>query len=102
MRVFCGLILGILLLIAILGIREEQPFTGYVVGKEYIPAHLDNENPLSIHECIWIPVTPPVKIPQRVRSRFIIHVANKDALKHIDVDSMYFVARRCGEKITIK
>lgn len=84
---------------------NKYPFTGYIVGKEYIPRHWENKPGKSICECaVWIPVVPAhTSTDQRkiVESQFILHVANKDELRHIHVDSLLYQARKCGEKITI-
>ena len=80
-------------------------FDGIVVCKEYIPAHMDDENPKVIQEASYIPVHPVVvphrHQPVRVESRFIIYAGNKFGVKKFDVDSLVYEKTKIGQRWSV-
>lgn len=99
-------VLFCLLCLAIFSGCDPDPFTGYVVCKEYIPGHMDDKKVNPIQHAVVIPVRPVVHPhrhkPEWIKNRWIVYVANKSAVKPFDVDSLYFTNVRLGQKITMK
>jgi hypothetical protein len=96
----------ILLCLAIFSGCNPDPFTGYVVCKEYIPGHMDNKKVKPVLQAVIIPVTPGAHSrkhrPKWVKSRWVVYAANKSVVRAFSVDSLYFTNVCLGQKITIK
>lgn len=85
---------------------EDKPIRGFVVAKEYIPGHMDNEYPKHIEEATFVPHVPMVYVhhhePKFVPSEFTLYVANRYRVYHINVDSLTYITTKVGQRITIK
>lgn len=84
---------------------ESKPFTGYVVAKEYIQGHMcHDENYRHVVEAtvVHVPHVPHTHHHKWQDSEFILHIANKDDLRHVHVDSLTFHKYSVTDKITIK
>jgi hypothetical protein len=86
---------------------DSTPFTGYIVHKTWIKAHMDNEYPVEINKGGYVPVFHPVPVqhrhtPIKINSEFIIYVANKDEVRAINVDSITWFKTEICQKITFK
>jgi len=81
---------------------RKEPFSGYVVAKEYTPRHMCHTEVTTVVEAGYTPVHIPVNthIHHMQEPEFILHVANKDELKHIHVDSITYVRTELLEKYT--
>jgi hypothetical protein len=91
-----------LLSLLILGSCNE-PFTGYVVCKEYIPLHMDDEQPKSVQEAIvYVPVVTPKHTPELIKSKFILYIANKNCVIEYEVDSITFIHTKICQKLTLR
>ena len=95
------IIICLLCLTVLLGCTPD-PFTGYVVCKEYTPGHMDDEK---VNTTQWsgiiIPVHPrPVK-PKWVEPRWVIYVANKNMIRQFDVNKSCFDKFKLGQKVTL-
>lgn len=81
---------------------DNKPFTGYVVGKEYIQGHMcHDENYDHVVEAAYIHV-PHTHHHKWQDSEFILHVANHKELRHIHVDSITFENYKLLELVTFK
>ena len=98
-------ILVIGLLAALVGC-EPKPFKGIIVCKEYVKAHMDNEDAHVVEEATFVPivhyVAPPRHVPQLVPSEWKFYVANKYAVRVFYVDSATYTKHHVGEKIVMK
>ena len=97
-------ILFICLLFVLLTSCESKPFTGYIVAKEYIAGHMchDNNYEHTVEEAyVHVPVRP-IHVHHHTwqEPEFILHVANKDEVRHIHVDSTDFYEYKLLEKVT--
>lgn len=86
--------------------ESDRSFTGYIVHKEYIPQHYDDETPEEV-SCAGViipprPVMRPPRKPVLVKSRWIWYVANKNSVKAFEKDSLSFNDCFCGDKLTIQ
>ena len=81
---------------------RKEPFTGYVVAKEYTPRHMCHTEVTTVVEAGYTPVHIPVHTHTHhmQEPEFILHVANKDELKHIPVDSITYFRTELLEKYT--
>lgn len=78
--------------------------TGYVVCKQYIKAHWDNETADIIYESSVIDIIIPVHTrhnPQWINSQFIIYLGNINGVRGFKVDSLFYTDVRCGQKLTL-
>jgi len=98
------LIYGFLLITFIFTSCNKEPFTGYVVGKEYFKGHrcCNNEYQHTVYSAIVPVVVPGKHYHEWIDSRFILHVANYIELRHIDVDSNTFFNTKILETKTFK
>ncbi|WP_165026763.1 hypothetical protein [Dysgonomonas sp. ZJ279] len=83
---------------------EQKPFNGYVVCKEYNPIHMSNKNTQNIQTSAYVHVPRAVvhrTTPHIVKSKWYVYVANKDAVKRFQIDSLYFSQIIVGQKITM-
>ncbi|KDR52348.1 hypothetical protein [Hoylesella loescheii] len=93
-------------LLAVLVGCEPKPFKGIIVCKEYVKAHMDNEEAHVVEEAMFVPrvhyVPRPRRVPQLVPSEWKLYVANKYAVRVFYVDSITYTRHRVGERITMK
>lgn len=86
---------------------ENKPFTGYVIGKEYIQGHMccsDGYKHIVQASPIIVPHPVPIKHHHSFeKSKFIISVANKyRGVCDFNVDSIRYKNYKLGQRITIK
>ena len=110
--------------------EKKEFFNGYVVFKEYIPEHYGKSNEIIYQEANLLN-SPAVKwgvyssyknnknnveeknehkheqnqyerVEQFFESKFKIWVANKNEVVCEEIDSLYYVNVKCGEKVEIK
>ena len=92
-------------LLAVLVGCEPKPFKGIIVYKEYIKAHMDNEEAHVVEEAAFVPrVFYPhhMHVPKLVPSEWKFYVASKYAVREFSVDSLTYTRHRVGERITMK
>lgn len=95
MKKIIFIIMGFIALffVCLLGNKEQELFTGYCVGKTYEKAHWSDKQAKVINYAspVYIPVvnSQPPK-PTWEPSKFILHVANAEELRHLQVDSVLF------------
>mgnify|MGYP000853560420 FL=1 len=93
-------------LLAVLVGCEPKPFKGIVVCKEYVKAHMDNEEAHVVEEATFVPrvhyVPRPRRVPQLVSSEWKFYVANKYSIRVFFVDSVTYTKHHIGEKIVMK
>lgn len=98
-------ILAIALLAVLVGC-EPRPFKGIIVCKEYVKAHMDNEDAHVVEEATFVPrvhyVPHPRRVPQLVPSEWKFYVANKYSVRVFSVDSVTYTKHHIGEKIVMK
>lgn len=120
----------ILLILTLLSCNKNQEgkqpiFNGYVVFKEYTPEHNGTKNEIVLFEARIIPCLSPAisgaiaasnvnnakqqrerreyeENEQFFESKFEIWVANKHEVISVEVDSLYYVGVKCGDKVEIK
>lgn len=83
--------------------KREASFTGYIVAKEYTPAHRSNEVPKTVSYAVT-PIVPRIVTappPNFVANRWTWYVANKYEVKKFNVDSVMFFSCGCGDKVRI-
>jgi hypothetical protein len=111
-------------------INQNEKISGYVVSKEWIKPHWDNENPTVYEAGILLFPTPHVNIPHPsphvsnnsyshpvyygvrpitlshnektwIGSEFCLYVANKTGVKIVSVDSLYFFNIKRGDLVCL-
>lgn len=98
------LLISIVLLLVFLGC-ETKPFKGFLVCKEYIPGHMDDEHAKTVQEA-YVPVPVLVVYPRRHEPEYIpsewhFYVANKDGVRDFRVDSLTYLRHKVGERIVM-
>lgn len=84
---------------------EPKPFKGIIVCKEYVKAHMDNEEAHVVEEATFVPrVHYPhrMHVPQLVPSEWKFCVANKYSVRVFFVDSVTYTKHHVGERIVMK
>ena len=85
---------------------ESKPFTGYIVAKEYVEGHMCHDEDYShVVEAGYVHTPHVHRTPHHHKwtdSEFILHVANKDEVRHINVDSIYFYKHKLLDRVTFK
>lgn len=99
-------IIQILIIIIALSscINNNEPFVGYIVCKEYSPASRSFTYK-TISEAGAIPMfpfIPPNKKKPLFTSKFVVYIANKNAVKHFEVDSLTYSKMKLGHKWQIQ
>ena len=98
-------ILAIALLAVLVGC-EPKPCKGIIVCKEYVKAHMDNEEAHVVEEATLVPrvhyVPRPRLVPQLVPSEWKLYVANKYAVRVFYVDSVTYTMHHVGERIIMR
>lgn len=89
--------------LAVLGSCKNQPFKGFLVCKEYIPGHMDDEQPYIQQEAyVYIPVVHPRRHePEYIPSKWKFYVANKRCVLEFSVDSLTYTKHKVGERIVM-
>jgi len=95
---------GLIIIIgSFLGCTSE-PFTGYIVHKEYVKAHWSNEEPKKICESNVLDLTliaiPDIIGTSWVKTKFKVWVANREKVRTFDIDSLSWFSIKCGDKVT--
>ncbi len=82
---------------------KTKPFKGFLVCKEYIPGHMDNEHAKSVQEAyVHVPVVLPRRhVPQYIPSEWHFYVANRDGVRDFQVDSLTYIKHKVGERIVM-
>lgn len=82
---------------------EIKPFRGFLVCKEYVPGHMDNEQGKSVQEAyVYIPVVHPrTHVPKFIPPEWHFYVANKDGVRDFQVDSLMYIKHKVGERIVM-
>lgn len=96
------LLISVTLLLALAGC-ETRPFKGFLVCKEYIPGHMDNEDAKSVQEAyVYIPVFRAHRhVPKYIPSEWHFYVANRDGVRDFQVDSLTYTRHKVGERIVM-
>ena len=96
------LILGISILLLFVGC-EPKPFRGFLVCKEYIKGHMDDEQSYIRQEAtMFVPIHRPMTHgPKYVHSVWYFYVANKNSVRRFSVDSLTYTKHKVGERIVI-
>lgn len=85
---------------------EPKPFKGIIVCKEYVKAHMDNEEAHAVEEATFVPrvhyVPRPRHVPQLVPSEWKFYVANKYSIRVFSVDSVTYIKHHIGERIIMR
>ena len=92
-------------LLAVLVGCEPKPFKGIIVCKEYVKAHMDNEEAHIVEEAMFVPrVFYPHRrrVPQLVPSEWKFYVASKYAVREFSVDSITYTKHHVGERIVMR
>lgn len=91
-------------LLAALSSCETKPVKGFLVCKEYVPGHMDDEHAKTVQEA-YIPIPVPFYMlqdePEYVPSVWYFYVANKDGVGRFKVDSLTYTRHKVGERIVI-
>lgn len=90
----CLVILFIGLVGLFSGCKSDKPFTGIIVDKEYIPIHRESRTRLIGKIIQSYRVTVP--------SAWKVFVANRDAVRCFEVDSMKYESYKIGERYTFE
>ena len=92
------------ILLTVLSACNPKPFRGFLVCKEYIQGHMDNDSVKSIQEAyVYVPIVVPRRhTPKYIPSEWIFYVANKDRVRLFHVDSLTYTKHRVGERIVMK
>ena len=90
-------------LLAVLGSCKNQPFRGFLVCKEYIPGHMDDEHAKTVQEAyVYVPVVHLRKHePEYIPSVWKFYVANKRCVREFSVDSLTYTKHKAGERIVM-
>lgn len=96
------IILAFSLLVVLSGCKTK-PFKGFLVCKEYIQGHMDDERPYIQQEAyVYVPIVPPRRHePEYVPSVWVFYVANKDGVRWFYVDSLTYTQHKVGERIVM-
>lgn len=96
------IILALILLAGLSGC-ETKPFKGFLVCKEYIQGHMDNEQPhIQQEAAVYVPIVPPRRHkPEYIMSAWVFYVANKDGVRRFNVNSLTYTRHKVGERITM-
>lgn len=90
--------------LAVLGSCKNQPFKGFLVCKEFIPGHMDDEHAKTVQEAyVYVPFIPMRRhhTPEYVPSEWKFYVANKHGVRVFNVDSLTYTKHKVGERIAM-
>lgn len=102
------LILSIGLMILFTACKDpNEKFTGYLVAKEYTPAHMSNEKSKTVTFSSFayvptVPIHPSSSKPRKISEKWVWYIANKREVIQKQVSKKLFYSKKCGDKITIK
>lgn len=82
---------------------ETKPFKGFLVCKEYVLGHMDDERPHIKQEAyVYVPiVVPRIHKSKYVPSEWHFYVANKHGVRVFNVDSLTYTKHKVGERIAM-
>lgn len=83
---------------------NQDPFTGYVVGKEYEEGHFCcSENHKKVLESVIVVPPRPAPAHHHVweKSRHTIFVANTQTVNQYNVDSLEYLKYKLGQRVTM-
>lgn len=88
-------------LLAVLSDCKTKPFKGFLVCKEYIQGHMDDEQPhIQQEAAVYVPIVyPRTHEPEYVPSEWHFYVANKYGVRDFRVDSLTYLRHKVGERI---
>lgn len=92
-----------IILLTVLSGCKTKPFKGFLVCKEYIKGHMDDEQPYIQQEAIVIVPVFHQKThePEYVPSVWYFYVANKDGVRRFNVDSLTYTKHKVGERMAM-
>ena len=89
---------------------QPQParrVAGFIVAKEWTKRHMSNKIPPRVQEASLLAIVPvphvyvpPPAPPHLVRSVFRVWVANREAVRTVEVDSAHWFTLHCGQRCT--
>jgi len=82
---------------------KPKPFTGYVVAKNYEEGHMchsEYKNYLESSIPLFTHIHHHVHHHHYVEPVFTLHIANKDELRHVNVDSLTYINSNVLDKMT--
>ena len=91
-------------LLAILAGCTPKPFKGFLVCKEFIPGHMDDEYAKTVQEAyVYVPFIPMRRhdTPEYVPFAWKFYVANKHGVRVFSVDSLTYTKHKVGERIAM-
>lgn len=91
-------------LLTILAGCTPKPFRGFLVCKEYILGHMDDEYAKTVQEAyVYVPFIPMRRhhTPEYVPSEWKFYVANKHGVRVFSVDSLTYTKHKVGERIVM-
>lgn len=90
-------------LLVVLSSCETKPFKGFLVCKEYVPGHMDDEHAKTVQEAyVYVPIVPMRRHePEYVPSEWHFYVANKHGVRVFSVDSLTYTRHKVGERIVM-
>ena len=90
-------------LLTILAGCNPKPFKGFLVCKEFIPGHMDDEYAKTVQEAyVPVPIVPPRRPdPEYIPSEWHFYVANKYGVRDFKVDSLTYLRHKVGERIVM-
>lgn len=96
-------------LIGVLISCQPSMIKGFVVAKEYVPRHMDDDQDVRIVEASVVPhvVTRPIVVPHRhtpvlVPAKFTLFVANRYNVYNVEVDSLTYIQTKVGQRIVLE
>lgn len=85
--------------------NRNEPFTGYLVAKEYRPERMSNEPVRLVDYAAFVPprvvTVPHSNTPQKIEAEWIWFVANKREVLPFRVSEQMFDTKKCGDKVTM-
>ena len=91
-------------LLAILAGCNPKPVKGFLVCKEYVPGHMDDEHAKTVQEAyVYVPFIPMRRhhTPEYIPSEWHFYVANKYGVRDFKVDSLTYLRHKVGKRIVM-
>lgn len=90
-------------LLTILAGCNPKPFKGFLVCKEFIPGHMDDEYAKTVQEAyVYVPIVHKMRhVPEYIPSEWHFYVANKYGVRDFKVDSLTYLRHKVGERIVM-
>lgn len=100
MKSILGLLLLATNLFCLTACTPEEPHTykGFIVHKEYVPAHMSNETPQTTQQASYMPIIHTAQSPHYVGSAWAMWVANKEDTRIVHTDSLTWTQYQCGQR----